>query len=267
MDQRRLGGEIMLIKGALTSAAVLALSVSALAGDLTYYPPPPPGSPVYAPTPLAVAGDLSGALGFWLGGKSSGFLDINGRVAFPLQNNFVIEPELGVWTNLNGGGTFINGVVHFYKNRPSGAIGVFAGASDWSGGGSGALSIGGEIKGYLPNADLTGQISWTGGSGSGFVQLGGFGDFYLSPMSKLRGGVQVAFGGGNTWGEADLMYLHRLVTGPSVNLDVFAKGGVWFGGGSSGFVQAGLKGSFGPPAPTVRAQDEQIQFTFRPLWD
>jgi hypothetical protein len=251
----------MLNRSLIIGTAVLALGGPALAGDLTYYPPPP-GGPIYAPTPMAIAGDLSGALGWWLSSGGNGFLNVDGRLAIPLQNGFVLEPELGVWHNF-GDGTFVDGILHFYKNRPNGAIGVFAGAS--GSGGPTAFSIGGEIKGYTPNADLTGQISWTGVSGSGFLQVGGFADFYLSPMSKLRGGLEVAFGNGSTWGDASVMYLHRLFNGPSANVDAFLTGGAYFGGGTNGFVEVGLKGSFGPPAPTVRAQDEQVQFTFRPL--
>lgn len=263
----------MLIKGALTGAAVVAFTGCAFAADVTYYPPtvPQSGSPLYAPTPMAVAGDLSLALGvFWLSGKSGltdTYMDVRGRLNLPLHNGWNLEPEFRLSHDF-GDGTFTTGVLHFYKNLPNGAVGPFVALSGFSGGGPTAVSVGGEVKTYLPNADLTGQISWTGmGSGSGFLQIGGFVDYYLSPMSKLRGGIEVATGSGTTVAEASAQYLRRVYSGPNASGDLFAAGFLDFGGGgpAAGAFEVGGKLNFGPPTQTVRQQDEQIQFTFAPF--
>jgi hypothetical protein len=188
----------MMRKLLLTSAAIAALSVPAMAADLGGVPES--GSPLYSGAPM-VSGDISGALGgIWASGdgssESAGAYEASARFALPLVSGISFEGELLDSGIFNAGpgdystNTFL-GLAHLYTQTPNYAFGVFGGAGSSTP--ANLWQVGVEGQAYFGNFTGEGSVAYSGINYSSLdanmwnARLGG--RYYFTPDTKLALGV------------------------------------------------------------------------------
>jgi len=249
----------------LTSAAVAALTVPAMAADLGAVPES--GSPLYSAAPM-VSGDISAALGgTWFSGdgfsESVGAFDTSARFAMPLTAGLGFEGELldgGVFQDGESFNTFL-GLAHLYTQSPNYALGVFGGAGSstfagfWQGGVEG--------QAYLGNLTAEATVGYTsihnGDATLWNTRFGG--KYYFTPNDKLSlfGNYVAAdsnFGSSqDLWG-IDGAYEHRFGASPWSG---FVKA-AWYTEDGSDVTSAlvGVRVSLDAPGSTLQSHDRAV---------
>ncbi len=254
------------IGGAIVATGIL--SGGALAADVgTYaYPPPPPGSPVYAPVSM-VTGDIAAAVGYWSDSyDAAGEILGAGRVNFPLQggsNWYVTAEVFGAAAFFDPTETAILGALHAYHKTEQYAHGVYISAQANSWGGYSQTAFGGGVEGaaFMGNTTLVGRLGYYGAGGDfappPFWSAEAIARFYVNPNTKLAGiaawqsdpglfmlagGIEHLFAGSNISG------LGRIA---------------WFngeGGYNAWELMVGAKMMFGRPGTTLQQHDWDIPF-------
>lgn len=196
----------MMRKLLLTSAAIAALSVPAMAADLGGVPES--GSPLYSGAPM-VSGDISAAIGgTWFSGdgydENVGAFDTSARFALPLVSGVSFEGELldgGAFKDGSSFNTFL-GLAHLYTQSPNYALGVFGGAGSLPG--AGLWQVGVEGQAYWGNFTGEGSVAYTGVHSGDLnlwtARLGG--RYYFTPDTKLSLGVDY-FSADSSFGESE----------------------------------------------------------------
>ncbi len=186
-------------------------------------------------------------------------LDAVGRLAGPLSGWLKGEAELSGAAFFSGGNstTSFSGVGHLYKDSPSHAIGVFAGATRLDG--IDIFTFGGEAKGYFGQNALTGQVALLTSQGSDIYTGNARLDHYLAPDDKVSAMLAYYTGSGSSAWLAGLGYEKRF-TGSDWGLS--ASGSYLSGTGASG-IWAGriaLKKYFDAPGVSLQDHDRLVPF-------
>jgi hypothetical protein len=232
---------------------------SAIAADLGLYPnpPPPSGSQVYSSGSM-VTGDASIALGYFeFEGFETGEVWGTARVNIPFAGALNQEFELNGLDGFADDSYYTYGIYsHTYAKGPGGAAGLLLGVSNLAGGH--AITLGAEGALFLPSATLAGLLAYSWGSNGQPDFWSAFGEarWYLTPDSKLTGGV--AFNEFNTAWKWTAGAEHRF-TGTKVSL--FGEGTYYnntFGDGWEVF--AGGRVFFDRPGQTLQGHDHDVPF-------
>lgn len=258
----------------LATTAVL-VAMPAYAADI--YAPPPITDPIYAPAPMTVVGHLDMGIGFskWeYFSEGEGLFEAAGRANIPFNNGWNLQVEAG------GGGAFFNdgdsfaslgAAAHIWNRGAAGALGFFGGVNFGTGYGvtTGFVGVEGEFD-LGESAAIGAQAAYGFGQHSyNYWTLRGWGSYYFSPNTKLRG--EVAYASINDDAKAwDLSaeLEHRFNASP---ISVFGKLGYtnvdyWFGGSQSNW--RGLIGArifMDQPGTTLRDHDRQVPWDVRSL--
>lgn len=248
----------------LTTAAVAALTVPAMAADLGAVPES--GSPLYSAAPM-VSGDISAALGgTWFSGdgfsESTGAFDTSARFAMPLTAGLGFEGELldgGLFQDGNSFNTFL-GLAHLYTQNQSYALGVFGGAGSLPG--AGLWQGGVEGQAYFGNLTAEATVGYTSihSGDATFWNTRFGGKYYFTPNDKLSlfGNYLAAdsnFGGEDLWG-IDGSYEHRFGASPWSG---FVKA-AWYNSDGVDLTSAlvGVRVALDAPGSTLQSHDRAV---------
>ncbi len=258
------------------AAVAVAFSLPAVAADI--YAPPPISDPVYAPAPLGVVGHLDLGVGY---GKWDAYSDGNGlfegagRANIPFHNGWNLQVETGGNAEFfsNGvSGAGIGAAAHVWNRGQSGALGAFGGVNFGSPAGYGVtlgfVGLEGELE-VGQNVVFGAQATYGFGRNSyNYWNLRGWGSYYFTPDTKLRGDVvyQSEDGGVNAW-DLSAELEHRFTGSP---LSVFGKAG-YTSADMAGYKMTGTRGLVGArvfidqPGTTLRDHDRQVPWDVRQL--
>jgi hypothetical protein len=255
------------------AVAVVAVAFAAPAFAADIYAPAPISDPIYAPVPMAVVGHLDLGIGFGKFSEDSegyGLFEGAGRANIPFQNGWNLEVETGGGAGFYEGGyssSTIGAAAHLWNRGPIAALGIFGGVS-FGGGTLGFIGVEGEVD-ISQNATLGAQGSFGfGQSDFNYWNVRGWGSYYFSPNTKLRG--EVAYTSTNydenIW-DLSAELEHRF-TGTAFS--AFGKVG-YTNISDSGYDSNAWRGLVGArifldqPGTTLRDHDRQVPWDVRPL--
>jgi hypothetical protein len=247
--------------------AVVASAFVAPAFAADFSVPPPAGDPIYAPTPMALAGHLELGVGF---GKSDsgpdgvGLFQGAGRVNIPFHNDWNLQVDLNAAATFESGGysyAVAGPAAHLWHRGPGGAAGILGGAM--FGTGSTLGFVGAEANyDVASNATLGAQATF-GWSNSSFNywNVRGWVNYYFNPDTKLRGdiGYAASNGGTSAWNAAATLE-HRFAGTPFSAFGqvayVHASNSVYSSNNWSGLV--GVRIFLDPPGTTLQGHDHLV---------
>lgn len=246
-------------------AAVAAVVAGpAIAADFSQ--PPPAGDPIYAPKSMTLVGHLELGVGFINSNSdNAGMFAGAGRVNIPLHNDWNIQADLNAAAVFQSGGYSTVGAgpaVHVWHRGAQGAVGVFGGvlfggATTGFGGAEATVDV-------SPSTTLGIQASAgstsAGSSHATYWNVRGWGNFYFTPDTKLRGDLgYTSAPGASVWNVAATLE-HRFTASP---MSVFGRVAYVNGSGNGSSASAwsgavGLRLFLDPPGTTLRDHDHMV---------